>query len=58
MLLILSALVLIIDQFSFIFELMDKNVIEDSLIYKPIKEFGIKFLEYFLNEDEWLPKNL
>jgi len=58
MLLILSALVLIIDQFSFIFKLMDQNVIEDSLIYKPIKEFGIKFLEYFLNEDEWLPKNL
>jgi len=54
--LILSAIIIAIDQFAFLFDFMEKNIIQESLLYSPIKDFGIKVLEWLSNTKNLLPE--
>jgi len=35
---------------------MEKNIIQESLLYSPIKDFGIKVLEWLSNTKNLLPE--
>lgn len=56
--LILSALLLLVDQFSFLFQFFDTIILEESLLYQPIKSFGESLFTWLLDQKEVLPEHL
>ena len=56
--LILSAVILIMDQFEFLFTFMEDDVIEESQFYEPVKSIGSVVLEWILDKKKLLPEDL
>ena len=56
--LILSGIVMILDQFEFLFTFMEADVIEDSTLYEPVKRIGSETLEWVLGKKDLIPKKL
>ena len=56
--LILSAITLIMDQFSFLFTFMEEDIIEQSQFYEPVKSIGSFVLEWLLDKKDLLPQEL
>lgn len=56
--LIMSAVLLLVDQFSFLFAYFDVQVIEDSYLYAPIKTLGSDVFSWLLDKKELFPQNL
>ena len=56
--LILSAVILIMDQFEFLFTFMEDDVIEESQFYEPVKSIGSVVLEWLLYKKDLLPEDL
>lgn len=56
--LVLSALLLLVDQFSFLFQFFDTTILEESLLYQPIKTFGEGLFTWLLDQKEVLPQQL
>ena len=56
--LILSAITLILDQFEFLFNLMEDDIIDESQFYEPIKSIGSVVLEWLLDKKDLLPEEL
>ena len=54
----LSALILLIEQFSFLFHYFDTQILDDSYLYKPLKVFGESLFEWLLEHKEELPQEL
>lgn len=55
---VLSALLLLLDQFSFLFQYFDTTILEDSILYEPIKSLGEIIFEWLLDRKELLPQEL
>ncbi|MEL0225262.1 MAG: CvpA family protein [Flavobacteriaceae bacterium] len=55
---VLSALLLLLDQFSFLFQHFDTTILEDSILYEPIKSIGENIFEWLLDRKELLPQEL
>ena len=55
---VLSALLLLLDQFSFLFQYFDTTILEESILYDPIKSLGEIIFEWLLDRKELLPKEL
>jgi membrane protein required for colicin V production len=53
--LILSLIVIILDQFVFLFDFMEKNVIKDSFLFDHLKSFGIQIISWFSKNKDILP---
>ncbi|MGB2152907.1 MAG: CvpA family protein [Flavobacteriaceae bacterium] len=56
--LIISAIIMIMDQFQFLFSFMEEDIIETSQFYEPVKSFGNYVLEWFLDNKKLLPEEL
>ncbi len=56
--LIISAVIMIMDQFQFLLSLMEEDIIETSQFYEPVKSFGNYVLEWFLDNKKLLSKEL
>jgi membrane protein required for colicin V production len=56
--LILSGIVMILDQFEFLFTFMEADVIYESTLYKPVKLIGSETLEWVLGKKDLIPKKL
>lgn len=54
----LSALLLLLDQFSFLFQYFDTIILEESILYDPIKNLGEILFEWLLDRKELLPQEL
>ena len=54
----LSALLLLIDQFSYLFQFFDTTVLSESFLYDPIKTLGEGVFEWLLDRKELLPEAL
>ena len=46
------------DQFSFLFQYFDTTILEESILYKPIKNLGEIIFEWLLDRKELLPQEL
>lgn len=55
---VLSAMLLLLDQFSFLFQYFDTTILEESILYEPIKSLGEILFEWLLNRKELLPQEL
>ena len=55
---VLSALLLLLDQFSFLFQYFDTTILEESILYDPIKNHGEILFEWLLDRKELLPQEL
>lgn len=55
---VLSALLLLLDQFSFLFQYFDTTILEESILYDPIKNLGEILFEWLLDRKELLPQEL
>ncbi|MGB0366480.1 MAG: CvpA family protein [Flavobacteriaceae bacterium] len=55
---VLSALLLLLDQFSFLFQYFDTVILEESILYNPIKSLGEMIFEWLLDRKELLPQEL
>lgn len=53
--LILSLIVIILDQFVFLFDFMERNVIKDSFLFDHLKSFGIQIISWFSKNKDILP---
>ena len=56
--LILSAILLMVDQFSFLFQYIDTAILDESYLYQPIKTFGETLFEWLLDRKDLLPQEL
>jgi membrane protein required for colicin V production len=56
--LVLSALLLLLDQFSFLFQYFDTTILEESILYDPVKIIGEIVFEWLLDRKELLPQKL
>jgi membrane protein required for colicin V production len=56
--LVLSALLLLLDQFSFLFQYLDTTILEESILYDPVKIIGEIVFEWLLDRKELLPQKL
>jgi membrane protein required for colicin V production len=56
--LILSAILLMVDQFSFLFQYVDTAILDESFLYQPIKTFGEALFEWLLDRKDLLPQEL
>lgn len=56
--LVLSALLLTVDQFSFLFQYFDTVILEESYLYQPLKTYGSELFEWFLDRKDMLPEQL
>ena len=56
--LILSAVILIMDQFEFLFTFMEDDLIDESQFYEPVKSIGSVILEWLLDKKDLLPEDL
>ena len=56
--LILSGIVIILDQFEFLFAFMEADVIDESTLYEPVKLIGSETLEWVLGKKDLIPKKL
>jgi uncharacterized membrane protein required for colicin V production len=56
--LIISTIIMIMDQFQFLFSFMEEDIIETSQFYEPVKSFGNYVLEWFLDNKKLLPDEL
>ena len=54
----LSALLLLIDQFSFLFQYFDTEILDESYLYEPLKSLGEIMFEWLLEHKEDLPQEL
>lgn len=54
----LSALLLLLDQFSFLFQYFDTIILEESILYDPIKNLGEILFKWLLDRKELLPQEL
>jgi membrane protein required for colicin V production len=55
---VLSALLLLLNQFSFLFQYFDTTILEESILYDPIKNLGEILFEWLLDRKELLPQEL
>ena len=55
---VLSALLLLLDQFSFLFQYFNTTILEESILYDPIKNLGEILFEWLLDRKELLPQEL
>ena len=55
---VLSALLLLLNQFSFLFQYFDTRILEESILYDPIKNLGEILFEWLLDRKELLPQEL
>tara|TARA_B100000767_G_scaffold275786_1_gene315606 strand:+ start:3459 stop:3968 length:510 start_codon:yes stop_codon:yes gene_type:complete len=56
--LILSGIVIILDQFQFLFTFLEDDIISSSVFYEPIKSIGSIVLEWVLGNKNLIPKEL
>lgn len=56
--LFISALLLLVDQFAFLFQYFDTRLLEESYLYQPIKKVGATLFEWLLNKKELFPQSL
>lgn len=56
--LILSGVLMILDQFQFLFDFMEADVINGSTFYEPVKFIGGETLEWILGKKDLIPKQL
>ena len=56
--LIISTIFIIMDQFQFLFSMMNEDIMENSQFYEPVKKIGKYVFEWFLDKKELLPKKL
>lgn len=56
--LVLSALLLTVDQFSFLFQYFDTSILEESQLYYPLKTYGKELFEWLLDRKDLLPQQL
>ena len=54
----LSALLLLLNQFSFLFQYFDTRILEESILYDPIKNLGEILFEWLLDRKELLTQEL
>ena len=54
----LSALLLLIDQFSFLFQYFDTEILDESYLYEPLKSLGEIMFEWLLEQKEDFPQEL
>jgi membrane protein required for colicin V production len=55
---VLSALLLLLNQFSFLFQYFDTRILEESILYDPIKNLGEILFEWLLDRKELLTQEL
>lgn len=56
--LFMSALLLLVDQFAFLFHYFDTSILEESYLYQPLKKLGSLLFEWLLNKKELFPQSL
>ena len=56
--LVLSALLMILDQFSFLFQYFDTQILEESFLFDPVKNIGEIVFEWLLDRKDLLPQKL
>ena len=56
--LLISGVLLVIDQFSFVFQFFDNSLLEESILYGPIKSLGSGLFEWLLDREELIPQSL
>lgn len=56
--LILSALLLLLDQFDFLFQYFDTTILKESFLYEPVKTIGETVFDWLLQRKELLPQEL
>lgn len=54
----ISALFLLVDQFSYFFQYFDTQILDQSKLYKPLKAFGKYLFEWLLDHKEMIPEKL
>ena len=54
----LSVLLLLIDQFSFLFQYFDTEILDESYLYEPLKSLGEIMFEWLLEQKEDFPQEL
>ena len=54
----LSAVLLLIDQFSFLFQFFDTQILDESLLYQPLKSLGKSLFEWVVEYKEVFPQQL
>lgn len=54
----ISALLLLVDQFAFLFQYFDTSIMEESYLYQPLKKLGSFLFEWLLNKKELFPQSL
>ena len=55
---VLSAMLLLLNQFSFLFQYFDTTILVESILYEPIKSLGEILFEWLLDRKELLPQEL
>ena len=58
MALVISALLLLVDQFAFLFQYFNTTLLEESHLYGPIKDFGEGLFEWLLGRKDFWPEEL
>ena len=56
--LFISALLLLVDQFAFLFQYFDTHIIEESYLYEPIKQLGSLIFGWLLDKKELFPEGV
>ena len=54
----LSALLLLVGQFSFLFQFFDTQILDESLLYQPLKSLGKSLFEWAVEYKEVFPQQL
>ena len=54
----LSAVLLLVDQFSFLFQFFDTQILDESLLYQPLKSLGKSLFEWVVEYKEVFPQQL
>jgi membrane protein required for colicin V production len=54
----ISAIFLVIDQFSFVMNYFDSEVINESTLFKPVKSIGERVFDWLIDQKEFLPNQL
>ena len=56
--LMISGILLLIDQFSYFYQFFDTRVLDESFLYEPVKAFGENLFSWLLNKKDVLPQQL
>ena len=56
--LLIGILLVFIDQFSFMFEFFESNILDESAMFESLKDIGYYILEFLDNNDLKIPEKL